>query len=266
MLITLDVHEGMDPSPRVDVTVTSLSGTVTAVRVVQVSSTGEVAVRDADPISAAGSAFVTDFEVPLGVDVSYRVEGLSAAGVLVESDTAGPVTVGGISARQVIIQDPLVPSLAVVVDERDTFAETLTHSRSSSRYRAGARTVVLMGEQGLLEGVDLSVACDDTATADAIEAVLDGGVALFRTLDPIGLPRCFYAAVSSRDRVPVDVYWGGSLTWLQLVGDEVSRDRLATLRPLITWQRFIDFYATWADLIAAHPTWLSLMTDPPPEV
>ena len=266
MLIVLDVHEGMDPSPRVDVTVTSLGGTVTQMRVVQVSPAGEVLVRDASPMPAAGSGFVTDFEVPLGVEVSYRAEGLSSTGALVESDTAGPAIVGGITSQQVIIQDPLVPSLAVVVDGRGSFASSLTRGRDSSRYRAGGRTVVLMGEQGLLEGIDLSVAIDDSATADALDVVLQAGVVLVRTLAPVVLPRALYAAIPTSIRVPVTVYDGGDLTWVSMTADEVSRDVLSTLQPLITWQRFIDFYPTWTALIAAHPTWLSLLTDPPPEV
>ena len=264
MVVAVEAFEDMDPSPRVNVTVTDLDVDVVSVRIFAVTEQGAEPVRDAEPMLASGSAAVTDVAVPLGVPVAYLVQGFDVAGVLVESDTSDPVTVGGLASGEVIFQDPLVPAFAVKVSGRDTFAASLERARQSARYRAGGRTITLMGEQGLLEGVDLSVAADSTALADALEVVLQAGVVLVRTVAPVELPRCFYAAVTSSRRVPVDVYYGGSLTWVNLSGDQVSRDRLATLLPLVTWQRFIDFYATWDDLIAAHPTWLSLLTDPPP--
>jgi hypothetical protein len=264
-VVALEAFEDMDPSPRVHVTVTDPFPTADSLTVLQLSIDGQIEVRNGVRISAVGGNFVPDYEVPLGVQVQYRVEFFTAAGVslgLSEPET----TQVDVEVGKAIFQDYLAPENAVMVDAEKRFAEDIKSSRTLQLYRAGLDTIALMGEQGLLESVNLRVVTLTEADQVGLDRILNEGTVLIRTMPPMPVPRLLFAVIGTPTRVPINARWGGTMSYFDLVGDQVSRNILDIIVPVVTWQRIIDAYPTWADLIAAHSTWLDLIKNPPPEV
>lgn len=255
-----------DPSPRADILLTSGDMTgVTTVSVHQVSAAGDFIVRGADRAPAAGGYFVTDYEIPLGIEVTYRAEKFNGSGVSLGFVSAGLVTVN-VDPSEVIFSDPLAPKNAARAVGRTEFAGVVQTRRPKQIYRAGVATVALMGESGLVEGVALDVATYTIETSDALEAVLTNAYVLVRSMPNIlRLPQVFHCVIAEPVQVPQDVQYGGGWVLWPLVGDQVTRSALQVLEAAVTYQRYTDYYATYADFNAAYSTYLAALQSPPPE-
>jgi len=263
--LTLNPIATADPSPRVELVVSAVDGGVSTVTVLQLSSEGQVVVRNGRRISAAGGAFLVDYEVPLGVPVEYRLEQFNGAGTSL-GFTSPVSTQVDIPIGMVVIQDPLAPANAVMLRAERSFAETTGFKRSLQLYPSGNDTIALMGERGLLDSVNLSVIAEADDDQTTLDAILAEGTLLVRTMPPMPVPRALHVVIDSPRRVPFDAHWGGQVSVYQLEGSQVSMLPLDIIVPVVTWQRVIDAYPTWTALMAAHATWLDLIKNPPPEV
>lgn len=262
---TLTVFTTMSPSPRVDVLFPSsalVAGTTT-VTVLQISEDGEVVVRNADRMFASGGAFVTDYEVPLGVPVQYRAEQFNAAGVSLGFTEIASVQVN-IDPSMVVVQDPLVPERAVMVEAKDDFAGDLVAERELQLYRIGSDTVALMGAMGLASNVPLHV---QTKTLDdelALRRILAETQVLFRSMPgPVLIPRCLHVVIPQVRRVPMDVQWGGEWVRWPLVGDQVTRSMLSIIVPVVDYAQFNAAFASYTAFNAAYATYLAAIANPP---
>lgn len=244
------------PSPRAEVTLTVGPG-VDRVTVWQVSDGGQIAVRGAEGIPALGAVFVTDYEVPLGVLVTYRAETFDASGVGTGFVDVGDVTIS-IDPSTAVFSDPLDPNLSIPVGMELGFAAALTRSRPTTVHKIGYDTVALMGQMGLLEDVALTIYTrpGDEGTWDTLMSTQ----VIVRTMPPVPLPRVMHVVIPKVTERPVqDSGWS---IW-DLVGDEVTRSRVAVITPVVTWQQYIEAFPTWADFNAAYATWLVAQQDPP---
>lgn len=267
MVSSVTPFSGMDPSPRVDVFVdgADLTGSTASVTVWQISSAGEFPVRNAERRPSSGGFFVTDYEVPLGVPVSYRVQEFDAGGAEIQFalnlDTQVDVADG-----YAVIQDPLVPNNAVLVEAHVDFGGVLVKRRAARTYRAGNDTVALLGQQGLLEDVPLRCQTRSIADADVLEAILDETQFLVRLMPSGGrLPSVLHVVVPDVVQVPVDVQYGGSWIQWDLQGSQVARTELDIIVPVVSYQRYVDAFASYAEFNAAYSTYLSAIASPPPE-
>lgn len=257
-------HTDYAPVPRVDVLFDNLPFGAVYVTVFQISAEGTIPVRSAIRSFAAGGYFITDYEVPLGIPVSYRAEQFDAAGNSMGfTDTA--TTQVDIPVGVAVFQDPLEPAVSAVVGCEASFAETLSRTREVKRHLIGFETIALMGAMSLLEDVNLRVWADADVTQRKFDAVLSRTQVLVRTMPPMPLPRAFHVVIPSPKRVPFDIRFDGETNVWDLTAFEVTRSTLDIIVPPVTWQRVIDAYPTWADVIAAHPTWLDVLKNPPPE-
>jgi hypothetical protein len=230
--------------------------------VTAITPEGTYPVRSADRAYAVGGYVGTDYELPAGVDVTYRGQMFAADG----SDlgfTDATVARFDIDPSLVIVSDPLEPGNAVLVEARSEFGETKVRRRRGNTYRVGNRTIGLYAPLGLLESVKLSVQTKGLADADMLERVLTAMPILVRSMPPVRLPRQLYVAIESAEVEDVDVQFGGEWTTYPLEGAQVSRSVTDIVVPVVTWQTYMDAYPTWAAFNAAYATWLDAMDNPP---
>lgn len=244
-----------------------LVGGTVEVEVIASTADGSRSVRSLSSswrIPASGGAYIEDYEVELGVEVTYQARQYNAGGTMLGL-TAPVVVQADIPTDQLIVQDPLAPRSWVRLGGRAATASQLTTSRTSALYRRGAATVGLLGETGLLEGVPVEAVTESPADAARLAAVLAEGYVLVRSMPPVPLPRCLHALVSSVSRA-----WGAAadddFTVWPLSLDEVSSSRVPIIESPLTWDRYKATYATWAAMKAAYSTWLDAKKSPPPEV
>lgn len=250
---------------RVDVTVTSPPVGAAFISVYSVAGV-QATVRNANRAPVSGGFFVTDFQVPLGVPVTYRAEYFNVSGVSLGL-SGDAVTQVNSDPQFVIIQDPLAPKRFVKVDAPPSFAEAVAQRRDLATYNVSGRTVALMGQLGLRSDVPINVSTRTLAQADLLEAVLAESPFLIRTMPNIvRLPALFYGVSAGAVQLPVDVHRGGSWIRWELSAHEVSPVMLDIIEAVVTYDRFKAAYATYAASKAVYTTYLQSKQSPPPEV
>lgn len=265
MVSSLTVWADMDPCPRarVEIDAADLDVGTDAVTVWQLTADAEVPVRSAIRVASAGGVIVTDYEIPFGVPVTYRVEqfasGLSTG--FSDVELTGQVDIADGFA---VFSDPLDPARSVLVEAHLEFGSVLRRTRPTRVYRAGDFTAALSGVRGLLEDVPLRCSTRTLADADLLDSVLAATQFLVRLMPSGGrLPSVFHVVVPSPAEVPVDVQYGGEWIQWDLSGQEVSRSEVEILVPVINYQLFADAFATYGDAAAAYSTYLDALRDPP---
>ena len=266
MASSVTAHTNMDPAPRVDILIddADLSVETHSITVWQISSAGQFEVRNAVRRAAAGGFFVTDYEVPLGVPVTYRVQEFNSGGTELSFALNLPVQVN-VSHGFAFISDPLVPSRAVRVSAEAGFAAQLRQTRPAKVYRAGNNTIALLGQRGLLEDVPLRVWTDDPDVRDTLDLIVAETQFLVRTGPEFPIPRLLHVVVQSPERLPMDYAHGGTTDVWDLTGSQVSRTELEIIVPVVSYARFSAAFATYADFNAAYSTYLDAISNPPPE-
>lgn len=267
---TLTAFTSMDPSPRVDILLPSaaLAAGTTAVTVYQLSSDGQVIVRNAESMFASGGAFVTDYEVPLGVPVQYRAEQFNSSGVSLGFTDPTTVTVELDDDSLVVVQDPLAPEDAVLVEAKDDFAGVFSAERTLQLHRIGNDTIALMGAMGLEQNIPLNVQTKTLEDAVTFQRILKRTQLLFRSM-PAGLPlipRCLHVVVPLAAVMPVNVHWGGEWVQNPLVGHRVTRSTLTIVVPVVDYARYNAFFASYTAFNAAYSSYLNAISNPPAEV
>lgn len=257
-------YSTMDPQPRATIEIHDTYPDAATLTIVQLSDEGQINVRDAENVVAPGGVFKTDYEIPLGISTSYRAQMFTAGGADLGFTSSTSVEVD-IDPGWAVVQDYLEPKQVVLVQAEKQFANTLQKTRTLALYPAGTDTVALLGELGLLTGLNLRLVTMTNDDQQALDTILENGTVLIRTMPPMPVPRQLFVAIGAPTRVPSDVRWGGETSIYDITGDEVSRNTLTVLVPVTTWADVIAFFASWTALIAAHSTWLDLIKNPPPE-
>lgn len=267
-------YSDMDPSPRVvlDIDDTELDGDVDTVTVWQLSKWGEVKVNRS-PRSVAGGLVLTDYEVPAGVPVTYRVQQFAADGIELgyALSLAAEVT---IPFGRAVIQDPLAPGNAIMVDGKPSFASVRSRSRPTRVYQAGGQTLAMSGLYSALQGMSLHCVTDTVEDRETLAAILEQSMILVRTHPDLRLPGSVYAVVAE---VPADgtdeVQFGRDTEHWYLTGNEVSRPTIDVLIAVYSYDRFKAYlddkyppYGTYDDAAAEWSTYIDALRNPPTEV
>jgi hypothetical protein len=265
---TLTPHEDMSPSPRVDIVFDAgeLDVATDTISVYQISAAGQIDVRDATGVSASGGFAVTDFEVPLGVEVTYQAQQYDVSGAVIGLTDSASTQVD-VAEGWAVFSDPLAPNNAILLQCEPRFANRLVRRRDQRIYRVGFQTIALQGELGLLSGVPLRVYTTTSDEADDLETILYEGTSLVRTMPAMPLPRLFYAAFQEIPVDPFEAPFGGSWSVFELEGEQVSRPSLGTLVPAVTYGVFVDYYtgATYGDTLTDYTTYLDSIINAPAE-
>lgn len=242
-------------------TVTGLAPGNAVLTVWRTAGGAREAVRGGRALAAVDSAFVLDYEVPLGVPVSYEVE-----------VTAGPDTGAAVRAADLTvlsdcgyIHDPLDPTVAVPVwawrapngepGLAGTAFRSLTRSADVATHNVmGSRLPVAIGGQRRApSGVDLSVLTDAEAQNTRLRDMLDNSsVLVARTLPgwALPMPPVAYVALPEVVEVPLTANLpagaGRYLTRWEMVGQVVRPASAAVLIALFTYQDVEALFATYA--------------------
>jgi hypothetical protein len=205
---------------------------------------------------------IEDYEAPLGVPVTYAVEIYTAAGVLSNTRSAGPVTIDVGDPNTVWLKDPGQPqrNMRVLVERAPDWSRPIQQSTFQVKGRRNA--VVLSGRRGGLEG-DLSIWTRSDDERAALHWLLDtGDVLLWQAAPGMGVDD-MYVNVGAADEGRVSGYapelwrtWKLPLTQADMptatgVGGSAGR----------TWQDVLSSFATGTDVLAAYETGEDLLLD-----
>lgn len=250
------------PCPRAGVTVTGLGVGASVVNVWRTADGERNPVRGARRITLSDAGYVVDYDAPLGRPVSYEVEVLSGPGGVARV-TADPVTVDSVTGW---IMDPLVPQSAVeVTGGRDGDGPYLRASALAElEYTADVsvfnimgsdKPLALFGQRMAERGLDTSMGTRSAEANARLKNLLRStGQLLFRPSPSWGafeLPGTMFLANSSATQLPVDVSWGGSLTWWSMKSDVVAAPTIKVLTAEFTYGDVKLLFASYADKQAA---------------
>ncbi|CAN7465955.1 hypothetical protein LJR013_003190 [Pseudarthrobacter oxydans] len=206
-------------------------------------------------------AFVEDWAVPLGRPVRYEVEVLSGPNGAARI-TSGTVT---IASPVGYLQDALDPSTAVAIIADDGDGVSLRASALSDFERqadisifkvmGSKKPMALIGERMAALGVDTSVATQSAQQNAQLAALLESSAnLLFRPLPEwgdLGLSGTMYLANPSFHRLPVNVSYGGNLTWWDLKSDVVQAPAIKVLTAIFTYGDVMMLFNTYQDKLNA---------------
>jgi len=243
------------PCPRVGLTITGLGVGDSVVSVWRTADGERNPVRGARRITVVDAGFVVDYDAPLGREVSYEVEVLSGPGgvasatatAVLESDTAW-------------LMDPLIPQSAIPVrSTRD--ADGLPYLRGNAlaelEYAADVSLINVMGSNAPMalfgqvmkpRGVPLSMSTRSAEQNKQLKNLLSSTAQLLYRQPPsfgIDVPGSMFIAVASKREQPVDVGWGGSLTWWEMTADTVAAPVLKVLTATFTYGDVALLFATY---------------------
>lgn len=272
MASTATSSSDMTPSPRVklDLDPTDLDGDTDTVTILQSSVWGQVIVRGAERKASTGGVIITDFELPAGVPVTYRVEQFDDGGVSLgyaDLPLSGQVE---IPVGKVVIQDPLAPARAIMLNAHTSFAANLTRGRQVAIYQAGEKTFGMSGPRGLLRDVSLACWTENDDDRAALDAILQNSLILVRTDPSMRLPGAFYAVVGDTPQDSSGAFLGSTRDLAPFTGNQVTRPALEILAPLVTLQTVHDYLeekygpgSTLADFATEWATLLDVIRNPP---
>lgn len=244
------------PCPRVGVTVTGLGVGSSVVSVWRTADGERNPVRGARRAPMNDAAYVIDYDAPLGRPISYEVEvvsGPSGASRVTSSAVTVDATTGW-------LMDPLVPQSAVPVSGgKDGDGPYLRSSALAAlEYQADIQIFNIMGSDKPLalfgkrmaeRGIDTSMSTRSAEDNARLKKLLKSTAQLlFRPLPSWGefeLPGTMFLANATATQVPVDVSWGGSLTWWDLKSDVVAAPTIRVLTAEFTYGDVAILFGTY---------------------
>lgn len=260
------------PCARVDVLLESLPVGTVKVTVWRTYEAREAKVSGAIGIVVSGVVSVIDYEVPLDVDLSYRVQFFGASGgELGWSDSATTRVVSphwGDGLERILIHNPLDPRSAVWVTPGAGFAAVVSRpTPGETRWGHGSRLgMVQSSTRRGITGVPLDVVTDtfeagnrfdelfgtpDTPRLPILCVRIPGSLRFTR------LPVMWFAAVLEQPSYP-DMEMGTETVVWRLVADQVDRPVPTLVIPVLRRIDVAAYYPSRQAVLDANPTRLSV--------
>ena len=274
MATTVTAFADMDPSPRVELDIDPADlpvGTIT-VQVWRTSKWGAVDVRQARRL-LAGGLVVTDYEPPVGVEVTYSLEGIDTNGDSLGMSAFTATIQVDLTIPWVILSDPFAPSRALLLRAERGFVPTLSKERAVQTYRAGLSTIALAGLRSKFQDLALRVFTETEAEREALDEMLeDSAILQVRAMPGMRLPGELFIVVPGRQVMRhLDATLGGDLDEWTLPGEQITRpilDVLLTVENYDLYEAYLDALdppneGTYDDAEATWTTYLDAMRNPP---
>jgi hypothetical protein len=213
-------------------------------------------VRGARRITMNDAAYVVDWDAPLGRPVTYEVEVIT--GPAGASRTTSDVV--SVDSETGWISDPLIPQTAVPVvgGDGDDAVYLRPQALAELEYSADVQMFDIMGSDKPLalfgqrmaeRGLDTSMGTNSAEQNARLKKLLKSTAQLlFRPLPAWGgfeLPGAMFLANPSAKQVPVDVRWGGQLTWWEMKSNVVQAPAIKVLTATFTYGDVELIFATY---------------------
>jgi len=261
------------PCPRVVITVQDLSPTDNVCNLWLTADGLRTAVRGARNVTINAATAFTDFEVPLGRQVSYSVEVLSGVmfgQTMPSATTTVQSPLDSANEPTWWIQDPLVPGSAISlsVTKGNSSRPYLTAAAVKSLERTAdvsivpimgsALPVAIGGQRLAAANVDFSTFTNAAQVATTLRNLLSQtAVLLLRnpgTGSEAGLPGAAYMGTPTATERPVTVAFGGTLTQWDVKGSQVASPAASIVVPIWTYGAVGQLWLTYQAAQDANST------------
>lgn len=254
-----------DPCPRVEVLITDIPLGAATVTVHRLAAGRDFEVRGAVKTPVTGALTRIDFEVPFGVDATYRAELFNSSGLSIGfSDTATTF----VDVEETWVHNPLDPQGATTVMFRDNAARSIQRPTEGEPQWPMGRTVavIVSGQRRGIQDVTLDVVVDSIDQADRLQAMAGSygsrtvPVICFRigSQDRVRLPRPLFAGVLNLDEQDMTYVLGGETIAFGITGSEAAPPTPALVVPLLTRADLNAYYHDRAELNADNLTRLAV--------
>ncbi|WP_394253631.1 hypothetical protein [Arthrobacter pityocampae] len=246
-----------DPCPRAGVTVTGLLPGEQVVSVWRTADGKREAVRGARTIPAVDSFYVEDYEVPLGISVTYELDVVTGADAGVQG-VRGDVV---IDSEHGYIQDAANPATAIQVRGSGTQGVVLRAGSfkrfgyeadvSTFRVLGDPRPVTVSSPRGAPTGIPLEFRTMSDSESAKLRDLISTAVLLVIRPSPrwgSAMPSTATYSASSITESPVLAH---GLTRWETTGDIVRGSSARILVPLWSYQDVGDIFATYDQKQAA---------------
>ncbi|TFC30115.1 hypothetical protein E3O55_08510 [Cryobacterium sp. MDB1-18-2] len=265
MTITVSPSRSENPSPYVDVLVVPPAG-VDHFTVTRTAAHRKFKVRGLVNVIAAGGGSIRDHEAGFNVPSTYQAEYFTG-GLPTGFSAPAATTLYGLSPGWAWFSDPLDPTSAVKVEFLKGAAGELVRSTPGESLDVPRRSVGLTipGTRGGLKQVVLDCYTSTRADGEKFDALFGDydsdslSIICIRALPETWLPPTLFAFVGSPAKRPLGV--DGQRVYWAMQGDETTPPAPAFVTPLLTYQDFTDFYATYAQFTTAYPDYLTASRD-----
>ena len=217
---------------------------------------------------AVGRSFVESFEAldyEAGFDVpsTYEIECFAGEQELGRVVVGSTVLPGPPEKYSTLIQQPLDPSLFVLLEESDVNVSSVERSAPGGSVGVMGRsypTVVSAGPRGGVTGAELQLVAKDRATADAVWATLGTEdrpqlpIWLVRSRHPL-LPAVFFTDAYSLRETGVNLHVGGEQSVFSLVANEVAPPAPALVVSPLTYFDLDAVFASYDERDAAFASY-----------
>lgn len=267
MAVVVTVEAVMSaPADRAGITITGLGVGESVVSVWQLSDGERNAVPGYRRARMNDAAFLTDYFAPLQRPVSYEVEVISGPNGPSRT-TSAPVVLPSTTG---FLMDAMVPQSAVPVvglTKNDGDIYLRSSALSSLEYNAdisifkimGAdKPMALFGQRMAEMGLDTSLGIDSAEENARLKKLLKSTANLVLRPLPewgdMGLSGAMFLANAKVRQTPVNVTFGGQLTWWDMQSDVVSAPTVKVLTAEFTYGDVAILFATYQakhDAVAA---------------
>lgn len=264
------------PTDRAGITITGLGVGDSTVTLWRLADGDREALSGYRRVMMNDAEFVEDTHCPLGRNVTYEVEVLS-----------GPLGASRTSSNTVFLpsvtgflQDALVPENCVPIvgkrrDNGDIYLraealQSLEYQADISIFKimGNRKPMALFGERMAETGLDTSVGTRSAEqNTKLLELIQSSAQLVFRPLPEwgdIGLEGTMFIANAVARRTPVNVQYGGKITWWDLVSDVVAAPAIRVLTSTWTYgdvEILMSTYQQKQDLMAGK-TYLDDLKNP----
>jgi hypothetical protein len=196
---------------------------------------------------------VDDYEFPSGIDLLYRIEGLTGA-----SSGTTVVQSGTVSRRSVADSVWLKFITAPALNRQLEFMgrSDITRPSRTAVYNVQNRPdPVVVSDVHASRQFTIKVKTETAADTDALDHALSQGLPCYLQVpQPINCPSV-YAVVGDYSFEPPTLKSHRNVWTIPLT--EVSPPPPSIVSPQATWQELINLYPTWQDVMAAVPLWMN---------
>jgi len=244
------------PCDRAGITITDLGIGDSLVTVWRTADEERNPVRGARRVTMNDATYLVDWDAPIGRPITYEVEVISGP-TGASRTTSDPISIDGTTGW---IMDPLVPQTAVPVigGDGDTAPYLRAKALSTLEYAADVsvfnimgsdKPMALFGQRSAARGIDTSLGTQSAEQNARLLKLFQSTAQLLFKPHPswgqLGLPGTLFLANPTATQIPVDVSWGGELTWWDLQSNTVAAPTIRVLTATFTYGDVQLLYGTY---------------------